>query len=207
MEISVYDISGKPTSKKVKLSDEIFGITPNEHTVYLDVKQYLANQRQGTHKSKEKSEVNYSTKKIVKQKGSGGARHGSIKANIFVGGGRVFGPRPRDYSFKLNKKVKDLARKSVLSSKVADKALTVVEDFTFEAPRTKSYLEMLTAFSLQNKKTLLVLPEVNKNVILSGRNIENTKITTVSSLNTYDLVNNDVVLLSEGSVKKLNELL
>jgi large subunit ribosomal protein L4 len=206
MEISVYNIQGQATSKKVKLADEVFAIEPNEHTVYLDVKQYLANQRQGTHKSKEKSEVNYSTKKILKQKGTGGARHGSIKANIFVGGGRVFGPRPRDYRFKLNKKVKDLARKSALSSKVKDKSLTVIEDFTFDAPKTKSYLEMLTAFSLADKRTLLVLPEVDKNVILSGRNIQKVKITTVSNLNTYDLINNDVVLLAEGSVKKLNEL-
>lgn len=206
MEISVYNIQGKATSKIVTLSDEVFGIEPNEHTVYLDVKQYLANQRQGTHKSKEKSEVNYSTRKIVKQKGSGGARHGSIKANIFVGGGRVFGPRPRDYSFKLNKKVKDLARKSVLSAKVKDNTLLVVEDFNFDVPKTKSYLEFLGAFSLLNKRMLLILPEINKNIILSSRNIQKVKVTTVNNLNTYDLVNNDMVLMLEGSVKKLNEL-
>ncbi len=206
MELSVYNIGGKATSKKVTLSDDVFAIEPNEHAVYLDVKQYLANQRQGTSKTKERPEVNYSTRKMLKQKGTGGARHGSRKANIYVGGARVFGPQPRDHSFKLNKKLKVLARKSILSAKAKESLITVVEDFTFETPKTKSYLEFLNAFSFAGKKTLLILPEGIKNVVLSGRNIPNAKVMSADSVNTYDLVNSDVILLAESAVQKLNEL-
>lgn len=206
MELAIHNIQGQATGKKVKLADEVFAVEPNEHAVYLDVKQYLANQRQGTHKTKERWEVAFSTKKLLKQKGTGGARHGSRKANIYKGGGRVFGPQPRDYSFKLNKKLKELARRSVLSAKAKESLITVVEDFNFEAPKTKSYVELLNAFSLNNKKTLLILPELNKNVVLSGRNIPQTKITTAGNINTYDLVNSDVILLAESAVQKLNEL-
>ena len=207
MELSVLDIKGKDTGKKVALADEVFGIEPNEHVVYLDVKQYLANQRQGTHKSKERGEVSYSTKKIKRQKGTGGARAGSIKSPVFVGGGRVFGPRPRDYSFKLNKKVKVLARKSVLSAKAKANGISVIEDFTFEAPKTKQYLALLSAFSLSNKKTLLILPANDKNVYLSGRNIPKVNITTPDEVNTYDLINAEVLLISETAVSKLENLL
>ncbi|MDF7821988.1 50S ribosomal protein L4 [Runella sp. MFBS21] len=207
MELSVLDIKGKDTGKKVALADEVFGIEPNEHVVYLDVKQYLANQRQGTHKSKERGEVSYSTKKIKRQKGTGGARAGSIKSPVFVGGGRVFGPRPRDYSFKLNKKVKVLARKSVLSAKAKANGISVIEDFTFEAPKTKQYLALLSAFSLSNKKTLLILPANDKNVYLSGRNIPKVNITTADEVNTYDLINAEVLLISETAVSKLENLL
>lgn len=206
MELSVYNIQGKATSKKVKLADSVFAIEPNEHAVYLDVKQYLANQRQGTHKTKERPEVAYSTRKLLKQKGTGGARHGSRKSNIYVGGARVFGPQPRDYGFKLNKKLKVLARKSVLTAKAKESSITVLEDFSFEAPKTKSYLEILNALSVSGKKTLLILPDVNKNVVLSGRNIPNAKVTTAQSVNTYDLVHTDVILLAESAVQKLNEL-
>lgn len=206
MELSIFNVQGQATGKKVELSKEVFGIEPNEHAVYLDVKQYLANQRQGTHKTKERPEVNYSTRKMLKQKGTGGARHGSRKANIYVGGARVFGPRPRDYSFKLNKKLKDLARKSILSAKATDSQITVVEDFSFDAPKTKAYINLLSALSLADKKTILILSEIDKNVILSGRNIPKTKITTASNINTYDLINSDIILLAESAVKKLNEL-
>lgn len=205
MQLSVYNKEGKDTGKKVTLSDDVFGIDPNEHTVYLDVKQYLANQRQGTHKTKERWEVSYSTRKLMKQKGTGGARHGSRKANIFVGGARTFGPQPRDYSFSLNKKVKALARKSVLSSKVKENLLKVVEDFTFESPKTKSYVSFLSAFELENKKSLLLLGAANLNVSLSGRNIPNSKVTTALAVNTYDLMNTEVVLVSESAIKLLNE--
>ena len=207
MELSVLNIKGQATGKTVSLSDEVFGIEPNEHVVYLDVKQYLANQRQGTHKSKERAEVSYSTRKIKRQKGTGGARAGSIKSPVFVGGGRVFGPRPRDYSFKLNKKVKALARKSVLSQKAKANGISVVEDFTFDAPKTKQYLSFLSALSLTGKKTLLILPEYNNNVYLSGRNIPNTNITTAGDVNTYDLINAEVLLISETAVSKLENLL
>lgn len=207
MELSVLNIKGQATGKTVSLSDEVFGIEPNEHVVYLDVKQYLANQRQGTHKSKERGEVSYSTRKIKRQKGTGGARAGSIKSPVFVGGGRVFGPKPRDYSFKLNKKVKALARKSVLSQKAKANGISVVEDFTFDAPKTKQYLSFLNALSLTGKKTLLILPEYNNNVYLSGRNIPKTNITTASDVNTYDLINAEVLLISETAVSKLENLL
>lgn len=203
MEVSVFDYTGKDTGKKVVLSDDVFGIEPNEHAVYLDVKQYLANQRQGTHKSKERAEVAFSTKKLKKQKGTGGARAGSRKSPIFKGGGRVFGPRPRDYSFKLNKKVKTLARKSVLSSKASSSAISVLADFSFDAPKTKSYVNLLSSFALTNKKTLLILPESNPNVYLSCRNIQRSKVTTVSQINTYELLNADTLLISEGALEKI----
>jgi len=203
MEVSVFDYTGKDTGKKVVLSDDVFGIEPNEHAVYLDVKQYLANQRQGTHKSKERAEVAFSTKKLKKQKGTGGARAGSRKSPIFKGGGRVFGPRPRDYSFKLNKKVKTLARKSVLSAKASASAISVLADFSFDAPKTKSYVNLLHSFALTNKKTLLILPESNPNVYLSCRNIQRSKVTTVSQINTYELLNADTLLISEGALEKI----
>lgn len=206
MELSVFNIEGKATGKKVILSDGVFNVEPNEHAVYLDVKQYLANQRQGTHKSKERPEVAYSTKKLFKQKGTGGARHGSRKSNIYVGGGRVFGPKPRDYSFKLNKKLKVLARKSVLSSKVRENLLTVVEDFKFDAPKTKSYIQFLGSFNMASRKTLLILGDKNDNVTLSGRNIPNAKVVTAATVNTYDLVNTEVVLVAESAIQKLNDL-
>jgi large subunit ribosomal protein L4 len=206
MEVSIFDHTGKDTGKKVTLSDNIFGVEPNEHAVYLDVKQYLANQRQGTHKSKERAEVNYSTKKLKKQKGTGGARAGSRKSPLFRGGGRVFGPRPRDYSFKLNKKVKVLARKSALSVKASKSAIAVLADFTFDAPKTKDYLNFLNAFSLGDKKTLLILPETNLNVYLSSRNIQKAKVTTANQLNTYQLMNADNLLISEGALEKIENL-
>jgi large subunit ribosomal protein L4 len=203
MEVSVFDYTGKDTGKKVVLSDDIFGLTPNEHAVYLDVKQYLANQRQGTHKSKERAEVSFSTKKLKKQKGTGGARAGSRKSPLFKGGGRIFGPRPRDYGFKLNKKVKSLARKSVLSAKASSSSISVIADFTFDAPKTKSYVNLLNAFSLSEKKTLLILPEVNTNVYLSSRNLQKTRVTTVNQINTYELLNADTLLISEGAIEKI----
>ncbi|MEQ8924165.1 MAG: 50S ribosomal protein L4, partial [Fulvivirga sp.] len=176
MNISVTKYSGEDTGRKVTLSKEVFGIEPNDHAIYLDVKQFLANQRQGTHKSKERAEIAGSTKKIKKQKGTGTARAGSIKSPIFRGGGRVFGPQPRNYTFKLNKKLKELARKSALTYKAKDKSISVVEDFSFDTPKTKEYVKMLSALSLDNKKTLLVLPENNKSIALSGRNVQNTKV-------------------------------
>ena len=207
MEISVLKNSGEDTGRKVTLSDDIFGIEPNDHAIYLDVKQYLANQRQGTHKSKERNEVAGSTKKIKKQKGTGTARAGSIKSPVFRGGGRVFAPQPRDYSFKLNKKLKALARKSALTYKAQDKGLVVLEDLAFDAPKTKEFIKVLNGLSVADKKTLLVLPESNKNVVLSGRNIKNAKITTADSLNTYDVLNADSLLISESSIEKLENLL
>lgn len=207
MDISVVKYSGEDTGRKISLSKEIFGIEPNDHAIYLDVKQYLANQRQGTHKSKERAEISGSTKKIKKQKGTGTARAGSIKSPVFRGGGRVFGPAPRDYTFKLNKKLKELARKSALTYKAKDKSISIVEDFSMEAPKTKEYLKMLSALSLGDKKTLLVLADKNKNVVLSGRNIQNTKVVTADSLNTYDVLHADNLILSESSVEKIDNLL
>lgn len=206
MEVSIFNSQGKDTGKKAILADSIFSIEPNQHAVYLDVKQYLANQRQGTHKSKERAEVAYSTKKLKKQKGTGGARAGSRKSPVFVGGGRIFGPKPRDYSFKINKKVKDLARKSVLSSKASSSVVSVLEDISFEAPSTKNYISFLNAFSLSNKKTLLILPDQNKNVYLSSRNVQKAKVITVSQINTYDLVHADNLLISEGALEKIETL-
>ncbi|RLD23348.1 MAG: 50S ribosomal protein L4 [Bacteroidetes bacterium] len=207
MNIAVVKNNGEDTGRKVSLSKDIFSIDPNDHAIYLDVKQYLANQRQGTHKSKERADITGSTRKIKKQKGTGTARAGSIKSPIFRGGGRAFGPRPRDYSFKLNKKVKVLARKSALSYKAKDKAISILEDFTFEAAKTKDYLAMLNSLSLNDKKTLLVLPESDKNIVLSGRNVQNTKITTAEQLNTYDVLNADTLVILESSVKRIEKTL
>ncbi len=207
MNLEVLKYSGEETGRKVNLSKEVYGIEPNDHAIYLDVKQYLANQRQGTHKSKERAEIAGSTKKIKRQKGTGTARAGSIKSPLFKGGGRVFGPQPRDYSFKLNKKLKVLARKSALSYKAKDKSINIVEDFSFEAPKTKEYIKMLDALALADKKTLLVLSESNKNVVLSGRNIKKAKVTTADSISTYDVLNADALILSESSVEKIDNLL
>ena len=206
MELSVYNIQGAETGKKVALTEAVFGVEPNDHAIYLDVKQYLANQRQGTHKSKERGEVAGSTKKIKKQKGTGGARAGSRKSPVFTGGGRVFGPRPKDWSFKLNKKLKQLARKSALSYKAKENNITVLENFNFEAPKTKDFKKILSALALDAKKTLLVLPEHNKNVYLSGRNLQRAKVVTADSLNTYDVLNADKLVLSEGSLEKIHQL-
>ncbi len=207
MELSVLKYSGEDTGRKVKLADSVFAVEPNDHAIYLDVKQYLANQRQGTHKSKERADISGSTRKIKKQKGTGTARAGSIKSPVFRGGGRVFGPKPRNYSFKLNKKLKVIARKSALGYKVQDKCIAVLEDFTFDAPRTKDYIKMLDGLSMADKKTLLVFPEVNKNVVLSGRNLQKTKITTADNLNTYDLLHADNLLLVEGAIEKIEKIL
>ncbi|MCH6201209.1 50S ribosomal protein L4 [Aquiflexum sp. LQ15W] len=207
MELAVLKYNGEDTGRKVNLSDDIFAIEPNDHAIYLDVKQYLANQRQGTHKAKQRNEIAGSTKKIKKQKGTGGARAGSIKSPLFRGGGRVFGPVPRDYSFKLNKKLKQLARKSALSYKAKENSVMVLENFSFEAPKTKNYIAMLNGLSLSDKKTLLVLPEVNKNVYLSSRNLKKAKVVTVDSVNTYELLNADNLVLCEGSVSMLETLL
>jgi large subunit ribosomal protein L4 len=207
MEVAILKYSGEKSSKKVSLPETVFGIEPNDHAIYLDVKSYLANQRQGTHKSKQRNEISGSSRKLKKQKGTGGARAGNIKNPLFKGGGRVFGPAPRDYSFKLNKKVKDLARKSALTYKAKDNAISVLEDFNFETPKTKQYLSMLSALSLADKKTLLVLPETNKNVVLSGRNVKNAKVTTADKINTYDVINADSVIFIESSVSKVETLL
>ena len=207
MDVAVVKHSGEDTGRKVSLSKEVYGIEPNDHAIYLDVKQYLANQRQGTHKSKERAEIVGSTKKIKKQKGTGTARAGSIKSPIFKGGGRVFGPQPRDYSFKLNKKLKALARKSALTYKAKDKSISIIEDFSFEAPKTKEYINMLNALSVADKKKLLVLGEANKNIVLSSRNIKNAITVTADSINTYHLLNADRLILSESSVEKINNLL
>ncbi len=207
MELAVINHKGEDTGRKISLSDEIFAIDPNDHAIYLDVKQYLANQRQGTHKSKERNEIAGSTRKIKKQKGTGSARAGSIKSPLFRGGGRVFGPQPRDYSFKLNKKVKQLARKSALSYKIKDNSLMVVEDLSFDSIKTKSFLALLSGLSLTDKKTILVLPEENKNVYLSSRNLPKSKVVTVNDVNTYQLLNADHLVICEGSVSKLETIL
>ena len=207
MEIAVLKNSGEDTGRKAKLSEEIFGIDPNDHAIYLDVKQFLANQRQGTHKAKERAEIKGSTRKIKRQKGTGTARAGSIKSPLFRGGGRVFGPRPKDYSFKLNKKLKALARKSALTYKVKDNSLVVLEDFSFDAAKTKDYINVLKNLSLNDKKTLLVLSEKDNNVLLSSRNIQKAKVVTADSLNTYDVLNADNLLLSESSIEKIENLL
>ncbi|MPM15831.1 50S ribosomal protein L4 [bioreactor metagenome] len=198
MELSVYKIDGSESGKKVTLDSGIFGIEPNDHAIYLDVKQYLANQRQGTHKTKEKWEVAYSTKKIVRQKGSGGARHGSIKSPTFVGGGRAFGPQPRDYSFKLNKKLKQLARFSALSYKVKESALTIVESFDLEAPKTKEMIKIVKNLKVNDRKILFVLPENSENIYMSSRNLQNVKVITVNEISTYDLVNSTSVVFIDG---------
>ncbi|KAB2859214.1 MAG: 50S ribosomal protein L4 [Flavobacteriales bacterium] len=207
MELVVKNIKGKDTSKKVSLSDAIFAIEPNDHAIYLDVKQYLANQRQGTHKAKEKGEITASTKKIKKQKGTGGARAGSLKSGTRVGGGRMFGPRPRDYEFKLNIKQKRLARKSALSYKAKEGSILVLEDFNFDSPQTKQYIDILNNLELLNKKSILVLSELNKNVYLSSRNLKGAKVVTASQINTYDLMNANSVIIAESSVKTLETIL
>ena len=206
MDLAVYKIKGEDTGKKVVLNDAVFGIEPNEHAIYLAVKQYLANQRQGTHKSKERSEVAGSTRKLGKQKGGGGARRGDINSPLLVGGGRVFGPRPRDYRFKLNKKLKDLARKSALAFKALNNQITVVEDFTFEAPKTKEFINFTKNIKLEGVKMLLVLADQNKNVYLSARNIESANIISASQINTYKVLDNKALVLTESSVAVLNEL-
>ena len=206
MELAVLDIKGQDTGRKVVLEDAVFGIEPNEHVVYLDVKQYLANKRQGTHKSKERSEVSGSTKKLGRQKGGGGARRGDINSPLLVGGGRVFGPRPRNYSFKLNKKMKELARKSAWSYKAQQNQILVVEDFTFEAPKTKNFLNIAKNLKIDDVKMLLVLASENNNVYLSARNIEQANVLTASDVNTYAILNNKVVVLTESSVAMLNDL-
>jgi large subunit ribosomal protein L4 len=207
MELAVLNTSGKETGKVVTLSDAVFGIEPNDHAIYLDVKQFLANQRQGTHKSKERNEVSGSTKKLKKQKGTGGARAGSVKNPQFKGGGRIFGPRPRDYSFKLNKKLKQLARRSALAYKAKESSITILENFSFAAPKTKEYLQLLSALSLTDKKTLLVVPNYNSNVYLSSRNLQNAKVVTADSLNTHDILHAQNLILCEGSVEKINQML
>ncbi|CCH56256.1 ribosomal protein L4/L1e [Fibrisoma limi BUZ 3] len=206
MEVIVYNTKGEDTGKKVTLPEEIFGIEPNKHAIYLDVKQYLANQRQGTHKAKERGENAHSTRKIKKQKGTGGARAGSIKSPVFVGGGTIFGPRPRDYSFKLNKKVKALARKSALAAKAQANSISVIDNITLEAPRTKDYVQFLSDLNLTGRKTLLILPDVNTNVVLSSRNIQKTKVMTAAQINTYDLMNADQLLISEEALSTLQTL-
>ncbi len=201
MKVAVIDINGKETGRKADLSDAVFGIEPNDHAVYLDVKQYLANQRQGTHKAKERAEIVGSTRKIKKQKGTGTARAGSIKSPVFRGGGRIFGPRPRNYSFKLNKNLKRLARKSALSIKAGDKAITVVEDFTFDTIKTKNFTSVLKSLGLENKKSLFVLGESNKNVYLSSRNLKSSEVVMYSELSTYKILNANNVVILESSLK------
>lgn len=201
MKVSVLDIQGKDTGRQVELSDTVYGIEPNNHAVYLDVKQFLANKRQGTHKAKERAEVAGSTRKIKKQKGTGTARAGSIKSPVFRGGGRIFGPRPKDYSFKLNKNLKRLARKSALSIKAKENNIIVVEDFNFETPKTKNYTAVLSALGVANKKSILVLAELNNNVYLSSRNLKTAKTVTTSGLSTYELLNANKIILSEGSLE------
>ena len=204
MEVNVYNIKGEDTGRKVALNESIFGIEPNDHAIYLAVKQYMANQRQGTHKSKERSEVSGSTRKLGRQKGGGGARRGDINSPVLVGGGRVFGPKPRDYWFKLNKKVKALARKSALSYKAKENAIVVVEDFNFEAPKTKDFVEMIKNLKVADKKLLLVLPEANKNVYLSARNIKRANVIIASSLNTYKVLEADILVITENSLKSID---
>ena len=208
MEVKVLNVSGKETGAKVQLSDSVFGIEPNDHAIYLDVKQFLANQRQGTHKAKQRNEIAGSTRKLYKQKGTGGARAGSVKSPLFDGGGRIFGPQPRDYSFKLNKKLKSLARKSALSYKAKDNNIVVLEDFNFDSIKTKNYIKMEADLNVTNDKTLLVLAgAANNNVYLSSRNLKKTKVITADQLNTYDVLNAGKLLLTAGALKTLEEAL
>ena len=207
MELAVYNSNGQETGRKISLSKDIFGIEPNDHAIYLDVKQILANRRQGTHKSKERAEVSGSTRKLKRQKGTGGARAGSIKSPVFVGGGRIFGPRPRDYSFRLNKKVKQLARKSALTYKAIENGIVLVENFNFETPSTKNYNTILNNLKVSDKKTLIVVPEMNENLYLSSRNIQRSKVVLASDLNTYDILNASSIVLFENSVKSIENLL
>lgn len=207
MELSVLNINGQETGKKVTLNDAVFGIEPNDHVIYLDVKQYLANQRQGTAKSKERSEHRGSTRKLGRQKGGGGARRGDINSPVLVGGGRVFGPKPRDYSFKLNKKVKVLARKSALSYKAKDNEIIVVDNFDMAAPKTKDFVNITKNLKVEGKKTLVVLPEVNKNVYLSARNLQKAEIMSANNINTYKILNADVLVIAEASLEMINSVL
>jgi large subunit ribosomal protein L4 len=207
MEVNVFNVTGKETGAKAQLSDSIFGIEPNDHAIYLDVKQYLANQRQGTHKSKQRNEIAGSTRKLYKQKGTGGARAGSVKSPLFNGGGRIFGPQPRDYSFKLNKKLKALARKSALSYKAQDNNIVVLEDFTFDSIKTKHYVQLTADLNITDVKTLLVLGSANDNVYLSSRNLKKAKVITADQLNTYDVLNAGKLLLTAGALKTLEEAL
>jgi large subunit ribosomal protein L4 len=207
MEVKVVNVSGKETGAKVQLPESVFGIEPNDHAIYLDVKQFLANQRQGTHKSKQRNEIAGSTRKLYKQKGTGGARAGSVKSPLFNGGGRVFGPQPRDYSFKLNKKLKSLARNSALSYKAKDSNIVVVEDFTFDSIKTKSYIQLQADLNVSDVKTLLVLGAANNKVYLSSRNLKKTKVITANQLNTYDVLNAGKLILTTGAVKTLEEAL
>ena len=205
MELSIYNIEGKDTGRKVQLSDTIFGIEPNDHAIYLDVKQYLANQRQGTHKSKERNEISGSTRKIKRQKGTGGARAGSIKSPLFRGGGRIFGPQPRDYRFKLNKKVKRLARLSTLTYKALKNEIIVIEDFTFEAPKTKSYIAFLNNLRINDVKSMLVMPEVDLNVVQSARNLHKAKVVTNNGLIAYNILNAKALVFTESSLQNLEQ--
>jgi large subunit ribosomal protein L4 len=205
MELKVYNIKGEDTGRQVSLSDSIFEIEPNDHAIYLDVKQFMANNRQGTHKSKERGEISGSTRKLKKQKGTGSARFGSIKNPIFRGGGRIFGPRPKDYSFKLNKKLKVVARKSALTYKVQSEDIFVVEDFNFDSPKTKQYREIINNLKIGDKKSLLVLAESNKNIYLSSRNLQGSKTVTVSELTTYDIINSKALIFAESSIDALQK--
>ena len=205
MELVVLNTSGKETGRKVTLDESVFGIEPNQHAVYLEVKQYLAAQRQGTHKSKERSEIAGSTKKLKKQKGSGSARYGDIKSPVFRGGGRIFGPKPRDYRFKLNKSLKRLAKKSVLSQKLRDNSIKVLEAFSFDAPKTKEFINLNNALGFEGKKSLYILPEANKNVYLSSRNLPKTKVLTYNEISSYDLVHAGEIVFLEGAIEKFQE--
>ena len=207
MEVNVLNIKGEDTGRKITLNESIFGIEPNDHAIYLDVKQFMANQRQGTHKSKERSEVSGSTRKLGRQKGGGGARRGDINSPVLVGGGRVFGPQPRDYGFKLNKKVKALARRSALSYKAQENAIVVVEDFTFEAPKTKDFVNLAKNLKVLDKKPLVVLSEANKNVYLSARNVERANVALAASLNTYSVLDAGVLVVTESSLKVIDNIL
>lgn len=207
MDINVLDIKGQETGRKVTLSESVFGIEPNDHVIYLDVKQYMADQRQGTHKSKERSEVSGSTRKLGRQKGGGGARRGDINSPVLVGGGRVFGPKPRDYRFKLNKKVKNLARRSALSYKAQEQAILVVEDFNFEAPKTKDFANIAKNLKVDGKKLLLLLPEANKNVFLSARNLQKAHVMVAKDVNTYKILDADVLIVTENSLKAVEGIL
>jgi len=207
MEVKILDTAGKETGKKVKLNAEVFGIEPNDHAMYLDVKQYLANQRQGTHKAKERAEIHRTTKKAFRQKGTGGARRGSYKSPLVRGGGRVFGPRPRDYSFKLNKKLKTLARLSALTYKAKENNITIVSDFNMEKPRTKDFTAIINNLKLDNQKVLVVIPGINKNIYLSSRNLPKNKVVTAAELNTYDVLNAQKLVLVEGSVAVIENTL
>jgi large subunit ribosomal protein L4 len=207
MELVVHNINGEKTERSVQLSDNVFGLVPNDHAIYLDTKQYLANQRQGTHKAKTRGEIAGSTRKIKKQKGTGTARAGSIKNPLFRGGGRIFGPEPRDYGFKVNKKVKVLARKSALAYKAQAEKIIVLEDFSFDAPKTSQFVDILSKFNVNQTKNLFVTPEADRNIVLSSRNLQQTKVTTASNLNTYDILNAKNLFILEGSLKTIEELL